>query len=121
MMGSNNEIKNKIDEVDANAAIEIINSYGTKLIWLGAEPASYVSSILGVDESRILKIDGSEILGMEYSTAQLISNNVLVCYNGKMAAHLASDLKNKYNITTYILKNGLMSFLSRHKNYNKPI
>lgn len=121
IMGSNDGMHHAIDEIDAKAAIEIINSYNTKIIWLGAEPASYVSSILGVDESRILKMDGSEILNMVYSTAQLISNNVLVCYNGKMAMHVASDLKNKYNITTYVLKNGLISFLSMHKNYNKPI
>ncbi len=121
MMGANPAARPAVSEVDGKGAIELINSYGTKLIWLGVEPIGYVASIMGVDESRLIKMDGSEILDMEYGTAQLISNHVLVCYNGMMAAYIASELKNKYNIASYVLKNGIISIMGLKHSYNKPI
>ncbi len=109
LMGRGPVAHNGVHEIDLSNAVELANEYGTKIIWLGAEPAAQLGPLLGIDPAIITKIDPDKMLEMGNDVAQLIGNHMLLDYNGNVSRHLAAEIRARYGVETYAIKGGMLA------------
>ncbi|MGC8479856.1 MAG: PH domain-containing protein [Candidatus Micrarchaeia archaeon] len=100
-----------IPQIDFKSAKAIIHKNNVPLIWLGAESNIYISKVLKLELEYIKSInihdiekwDKDEILGNEGA--------VVLSYDGVMASHISTLLRDKYGIVTYTIRGGLYDIM----------
>ncbi|MCL5100439.1 MAG: rhodanese-like domain-containing protein [Candidatus Marsarchaeota archaeon] len=98
---------NAPSECTFEESLSIAKKHNTKLVWLGREPAEYISELLGLHEGDIIKAEPSDFLSSSGEQLKRFENSVLVCYHGNTSMYVAKFLKQKHNITSYSMKGGV--------------
>jgi hypothetical protein len=96
-----------IDEVDFKEAVEISKRENKSLIWLGREPVSYISELLGLDAESFSKKDPEEIVYMDKEGLKQLDGCVLICYHGNTSGFISKFLKKQHAIRSHSLKGGI--------------
>lgn len=91
---------------------------GSKFVWLGSEPLSYVSTILSVDKEKVIKSSMAEINKGRPEELERFADCIFVCYQGKLAERAASFLKRSHGIDSYILEGGITD--AAHEYFTRP-
>ncbi len=100
-----------IREVSFKEAVEISEKGKRQIIWLGREPASYISDILGLESGSISKKNPEEIVYMEKSELKDLEKSVLLCYHGNTSGFISKFLMKQHAIETYSLKGGITAIV----------
>ena len=111
--GNTNIATLPINEIDISEAINMVNQKGQKIVWLGNESAELIGKRLNLNSNSIIKINPDKIIEADVQIGQLLYNNILLCYNGGIAKHIAAHLKNSQNIELYVIKGGILSFMDK--------
>lgn len=107
--------------VDLEQIKEILKDGKSALVWLGVESVDYVSYLLGIDKSRIIRVNPPDIPSMSMGGLKAFEGKVFVCYSGNISEEMASLFKREYNLDVFYLKGGLMKVigLNRKEKDNK--
>lgn len=92
-------------------ALSVVRENNSKFIWLGSEPISQLTSMLGVHYGHIVRLPAHEIMEMDEAVLKSFNNCVFVGYDDRMPAMLANCLAKAYNLSVYSLKGGIAARL----------
>ncbi|HUB92779.1 MAG TPA: hypothetical protein VL945_02360 [Candidatus Saccharimonadales bacterium] len=106
LMGKGSQEAQNTKKVNLERSKFLIES-GSSFVWLGVEPLGYVSTILGVDKSKVIKTDTSEITSAGPEALQKFRNCIFVGYDGIMSDRVSSYLKRNHGIDSYVLEGGI--------------
>jgi len=98
----------RINAMTFEEAIRHTKKKGTKFVWLGIEPAEYMSKVLKVEDDFMSSMRPEEIIYASKDKLSQLKDHVLVCYHGNTSGFLANYLSQK-NIEAYHLKDGVVS------------
>ncbi len=109
------EGRSAANEVDMENARKLIEEGKSYLIWFGIEDVNYVSYLLGIDKSKIIRLNPSELSNMSSRGLRDFDGKILACYTGNISTQIALFLKNEYRVNAFVLKGGLAEIISRGK------
>jgi len=98
----------RINPITFEEAIQHTKKKGTKFVWLGVEPAEYMSKVLKVEDYLVTSMRPEEIIYANKDKLSQLKDHVLVCYHGNTSGFLA-DYLNQNNVEAYHLKDGIVS------------
>lgn len=101
----NQTLKNNL--VDLQEAQKIIEEHGSKFIWIGIEPAAYISKLLGVPKETILVINPTNANSYTEEEATALDYCIIISYDGILSTHLSTLLKYKFGTDIYVLEGGI--------------
>ena len=96
-----------VKELTLPEALEFTARHNTKLLWLGREPADYISTLLDIDHKLIVAVKPADIIHASKEEAKAYTDSVFVCYHGISSHHAAQMLKEKFGIESASLKGGV--------------
>ena len=92
-------------------ALALVRDNNSKFIWLGSEPASQLTGMLGIHYGHIIRLPAQEIMGMDEPALKGFNNCVLVGYDDILPVRLANYLAKVHNLSVYSLKGGIAARL----------
>ncbi len=95
-------------------AVSMVSSSKSKFAWIGVEPTEYVSAILGVGNESVVRITTAQITEGSKDQLSMLERCVFVSYGDETSLHLASFLKAKHGIDTYVLQGGIREVAHRY-------
>ncbi|MDE1860683.1 MAG: PH domain-containing protein [Candidatus Micrarchaeota archaeon] len=101
-----------VDELDYPGVLKLISDGKSSIVWLGSEEPEYISGILGINASKITKLDPDEIGTGNRELFEPLSGKVFVCYNGNISKFVAKYIKKQFGIGVYCLKHGVVGLFS---------
>ncbi len=102
-----------IPQIELEKAHELIKENNVPIVWLGLESKDYISKILKVNQDIIKKININEIEKWSKEDILAMEGAVLLSYDGIMSLHVASLLRDKYGLVTYIIRGGLLNIMQK--------
>ncbi|MCL5008423.1 MAG: PH domain-containing protein [Candidatus Marsarchaeota archaeon] len=93
--------------VDLIGARAILASTQKKFVWVGIEPISYVSRLLGTQTERVLLVNPTRINEYSREEAAELDGAVIVSYDGTLSKHMAIFIRYKFGIQSYVLDGGI--------------
>lgn len=112
---SNNRINPDllIPQIELEKAYEFIRENNVPIVWLGLESKEYISKLLKINQTEIKKININEIERWSHEDILAMEGAILLSYDGIMSFHVASLLRDKYGLVTYILRGGLLNIMQK--------
>ncbi len=102
-----------VPQIELEKAHELIRDNNVPIVWLGLESNEYISKILKINQNVIKKININEIERWSNEDVLAMEGAVLLSYDGIMSLHVASLLRDKYGLVTYILRGGLLNIMQK--------
>ncbi len=97
-----------VREVSFEEVLEL-SSKSTKLVWLGNEPADYISQLLDLPEGTLKEADPNSILFADKNIAKEYKDAVFICHHGNTSLIIANALKERFDVDSYSMKGGVAS------------
>ena len=110
---SKTDFAKSVKTVTLDEAQKITAQYNTKFIWLGMASVDKVVAVLGVDNSKVIKVDILKLSELGETKIREFNNCVLVSTNDSISGDVSMLLKRDFKVDVYVLEGGLRGLVNR--------
>lgn len=96
-----------VAELDFVESVEHARRKGSMLVWIGPEPADYISGLLGLEPGTMAELKPHVAMAMDEKEAMAYKDCVFVCYHGRTSKYLAHIMNERHGIRSVSMKGGV--------------